>query len=323
MAYIKPAQNAVDFNWTNDNYSQNSFYNYEVIQMDDKVTMAGFVELIKATDSPLVFRNKYISVLSDTVTINESQIRTEFVLKFLETLKINENSLINARFNTLLTESIGVSSNLSMRSTITLVLADSVATSDNLTPTARLNVNLKEIVKSTVYVEDFTTTVGGIDIPVPRDTYAMNFKNLAFSRYSEDFNFISSVKFNGKYLISNNKGIFENTGDLDVNNTIKSGFRTGLIRFGGQVQSRIDSVFLSIKNSGAVKIKVIGSDGKENIYSLTSVSEELQDRRVKMGKGNGKGGNRRCTYYQFEIISEENFELDTLSVFKLDLSHKI
>lgn len=319
--YIKPPQNSVNFNWTNDTYAENSFNSFSQIQMIDGISSLSFLETVGLSDNLPQLKNKYITNITETIGLSDNMYSV-FLLKFIETMGLHDDFSIAARMNALFQESIGIQDNINANSKVLLVFNEKIALTDSLNVGAILNIKLQETIGLKDYIETYTD-FDGIPIQINnRDTYSMNFSNGAFSRYDSKFNFSGNIKFKGKYFILNGNGLYENTGLLDEETKITSGIKTGLIRFGGDVQSRIDYAFLAIKNDGLMSVKLIGSDGLEKVYALTGTSETLKDKRVQFGKGDGSGGARRCTYFQFEITSQDNFELDNLAVYKLALSRK-
>lgn len=316
--YIKPASNAVNFTWTNDTYAQNAFNDYTQIQMLDGVVPLNFVETLGVHYNLPTIKNKYLDLYQETLGLTDEN-KLVFLLRFIESLGIHDDFAIQSRMNLLLQETIGLHDNLATQSKVLLVFSENLGLNDSLNLNATLNVKLQEMLGASDYL-DVTTESGGVIVNDPRDTYSMNFKNTAFARYSNDFYFTSAIKYKNNYYMANNQGLFRNKGEYDG----KSGIKTALIRFGGDVQSRIDYAFLAVKNNGPLSIKLIGSDGLEKVYTLTGTSETLKDKRVKFGKGTGTGGARKCSYFQFEITADgSQFELDNLAVYKLALSRKI
>ncbi len=251
-------------------------------------------------------------IMSDTVKFGR-----KFV--FSDNLSITDNLYIKSTYKINLQDNILIEDNISNNTNLVLFFEEQINISEELV----VNIGTIQRLLDSIMINDYIyeSVPNEYKLTNNKDTFNVNLKLNAFTKY-DNFSFKSGVKHNGKYLICNENGIYENTGNIDEDKNIQASFKTGLIRFGGNLQSRIDKAFLAIKNDGKMNIKLIGSDGKEFIYTLVETSQTIKDKQVKFGKGNGVGGARKCSYFQFEIDNNgsTDFELDNLAVYKLIVS---
>jgi hypothetical protein len=151
-------------------------------------------------------------------------------------------------------------------------------------------------------------------LPTPWKIYegfVMNPENSAVSRYL-DYNFSTSSRFGDKYLLGNSDGLYQ----LDsVQTTDRANFKTASLSFGVEAEKQVPQVYLGT-NSESDWILTVDIDGRYSAtYKLSS--DQNSTKMIKIGKGL-IGQN-----WQFELITDQDLDLDTFEMYPVILGRKI
>lgn len=159
---------------------------------------------------------------------------------------------------------------------------------------------ISEAVK--VYTADLNA--GNIDEAI--QTWVANLATSAHSRYSQ-YGFNSFAYFEGKHYGCKSDGIYELGGDTDGANPIPWTVTVGETDFGGSNLKRFESVYLGVKASGQLVLKVIKD--KDTVYHYNVIPSGNDNRAARAVLGRGLAGR----YWNLELASDtERVELDSI-----------
>lgn len=232
-----------------------------------------------------------------------------YVKQITESLSFNDNFLSMLKTKEIIQESMNLSDNNDLSKRIVLVLSENFNFSDDII--SKQNAIVQVLEEFNFEDDLFFNLIKDNEIVYDYDTWFMNYETKSFTRFT-NFYFNSYLKMNGKYYIANDKGLFLVDGNKDDLKDISATIKTGLLRFGNGIKARVDQAFLYAMNDGVMKIKVLGSDGLEYVYSTSQISNDETVKRVKFGKG------RTLTYIQFELDNNgsTDFKIDDIKFTK-------
>jgi hypothetical protein len=153
----------------------------------------------------------------------------------------------------------------------------------------------------------------------PLVAYVVNANNFAVSTY-QNFNFNSFMQLGGTYYGASEDGLYELEGDTDSGAAINASLTLGKQDFKSEMLKTLPSVYLGIKASGAMIMKIITDDGAIRMYQLNAINNSsLQTSRLTVGRGVAS------RYWQFELqnVSGNDFTLDTITFYSVILSRRI
>lgn len=136
------------------------------------------------------------------------------------------------------------------------------------------------------------------------------------SSYS-NYAFNSFAKIGDAYYGAGPGGIYELAGDDDDGAPVRAGLSFGKRDFGSSSKKTVSEAYFGMSSSGNLFVKLI-AEGEEYIYRTEDNSPEMQQQRIKFGKG------LQANYLTLEIYNEDgaDFELDTVEFMVADLSRK-
>lgn len=149
------------------------------------------------------------------------------------------------------------------------------------------------------------------------DTWVVNTASGGSTRY-DNYPFESVANIGGYYVGVSDAGIFELSGDSDDGDPINARVDYGLQRFGSGNLKRLEQIYLGIKSTGQMYVKVT-AEGASYTYPLRDFSEYMQTQRVTPGKG------MRATYFGFELGNTlgSDFELSSFSTLVAETARRI
>lgn len=232
-----------------------------------------------------------------------------YMKQIIESLSLNDNFVSMLRTKEIISESIGLNDSNSASNKIVLVLGENFNFSEDII--SKQNAIIQILEDFTFEDDLFFNLIQNNEITYDYDTWFMNYETKSFTRFT-NFYFNSYLKMDGKYYIANDKGLFLVDGNKDDLKDISATIKTGLLKFGSGIKARVDQAFLYAMNDGTMKIKVLGSDGLEYVYSTSQASLDETVKRVKFGKG------RTLTYIQFELDNDgaTDFKIDDIKFTK-------
>ena len=155
-------------------------------------------------------------------------------------------------------------------------------------------------------------TTPGTDLEV----HAVNLDGYGSTTYS-NFPFNSFARIGDRYYGAKLDGLYELSGGDDAGAPIDAAICPGKLNFGTPQQKTVSEVFIGAASDSALLLKMAGPAG-EFTYQAQSFSEELRQRRFKLGKG-------LKTNYLIPVFYNQDgadFEIDTLEFEVADLSRK-
>lgn len=149
------------------------------------------------------------------------------------------------------------------------------------------------------------------------DTWVVNTASGGSTRY-DNYPFESVANIGGYLVGVSDAGIFELSGDSDDGDPINARVDYGLQRFGSGNLKRLEQIYLGIKSTGQMYVKVT-AEGASYTYPLRDFSEYMQTQRVTPGKG------MRATYFGFELGNTlgSDFELSSFSTLVAETARRI
>lgn len=158
-------------------------------------------------------------------------------------------------------------------------------------------------------------STGGADSGL--DVWVANIATQAHSRYA-GFGFNSFCRYDGKYYGCKSDGIYELTGDTDGADPIPCTVTFAETDFGASNLKRFESVYLGVKASGQLVLKVV--QDASNVYHYNVIPSGNDGRAARAVLGRGLTGR----YWQLELASDtERFELDSIDYSFATLSRRI
>lgn len=140
-------------------------------------------------------------------------------------------------------------------------------------------------------------------------TWAMNTQNEALTEYT-NYNFNSYANFNGKLYAAGTSGLYSIQGKLDDTAGVVWSFQTGFHDDANPQLKRLHQLIMSVRHNAAVRVRVWTDEITFYDYTLANFREQLQQVRVKTGKG------LRSKFYKIELTSMggTDFQIDALEV---------
>ncbi len=146
----------------------------------------------------------------------------------------------------------------------------------------------------------------------PPDCVVLNTNTFAISEYN-NYGFNSMVKFNGKYIIADANGIYEQ----DSSNTDEGGYtinanvRSGEVDTYGRTVQRLRNGFLRYKSDGDIRLSTYADETTTRRYSLPlQDSTKLNERRVKFERGI----KDRVFDFNIENINGSSLDFESLRI---------
>ena len=213
--------------------------------------------------------------------------------------------------------SAGISDTLLLSGSIAgkATLRGSVSNTLNLSGSPSAIGRYKAGVTDTLLLLDNGISTGGPDGGL--DVWVANIATQAHSRYA-GFGFNSFCHYDGKYYGCKSGGIYELTGDTDGASPIPCTVTFAETDFGASNLKRFESVYLGVKASGQLVLKVVQDSA--NVYHYNVIPSGNDGRAARAVLGRGLTGR----YWQLELESDtERFELDSIDYSFATLSRRI
>ena len=137
------------------------------------------------------------------------------------------------------------------------------------------------------------------------EAWAVNTANSASTRY-DSYGFNSFASFGGKHYGAKPDGVYLLEGANDAGRPIASGVSFGKHDFGTQALKHIEAVYAGVSAAGQLFLRV--GDGKSQYtYKARRVDADMRVQRFDPGRG------LRANYFTFDLVSEGDFELDSVT----------
>ena len=230
---------------------------------------------------------------------------------------ISDTLNLSASYGALRLLSAGISDTLLLSGSIAgkATLRGSVSNTLNLSGSPSAIGRYKAGVTDTLLLLDNGISTGGPDGGL--DVWVANIATQAHSRYS-GFGFNSFCRYDGKYYGCKSYGIYELTGDTDGASPIPCTVTFAETDFGASNLKRFESVYIGVKASGQLVLKVVQDSA--NVYHYNVIPSGNDGRAARAVLGRGLTGR----YWQLELASDtERFELDSIDYSFATLSRRI
>lgn len=288
-------------------------------------TSAGFtpptlVELAKTEDAMASDGAQYGA--SSTVVSGYNAQCVEFALM---------DSAFIASHHGLMLEQIGVSGALSAMATKQGVASNSIGLAASLLSRCILNGRASDTLKvADTASSNLVFKVSAIDgmrlyeaelisgnIDDALDVWLANVATSAHSRYAQ-YGFNSFATFEGKQYGCKSDGVYELGGALDGVSPVKWTVTFAEQDFGASNMKRFESVYVGVKATGRLVLKVINGDGTAYHYNVIPSGNEGRTSRALVGRGlSGR-------YWLLELASDtERAELDSIDFAFAVMSRRI
>jgi hypothetical protein len=122
------------------------------------------------------------------------------------------------------------------------------------------------------------------------------------------FNFNSMVKFNGRYLMAGDDGLFELSGTTDNGTAINSWIKTGNLNLGVINKKALRYLYLSYLASNGVSIVVTADENDIDIIPFIASSSRTEARE-------NCSSNVRGVHFSFKISNSDG---GTFIIYRLD-----
>lgn len=214
-----------------------------------------------------------------------------------------------------LTDAFVASGVLEGQAQITVMLADGVKVDDAANAITEILAALHDGFYASL------TLRGGDD---DYSAWVMTPETKAMRSYS-NFPFNSYATVGGQFIGINEKGIYRFGGATDDGVAIRSSIRTGLMQFGDQSMSAVNTAYVGTTTSGALLLRVQATTVKgqriEQTYrGIPSVADDARAMRIKVGRG------FRSVYWIFELCNDVDgaeFEVHDWHVLPVSLTGKL
>ena len=245
--------------------------------------------------------------------------------------QVNTSGAINAAYHYTLTESVAVSSaasstrlaqatasqgitvgdSFASKGYLSGSITNDIAVSDTENGSMKANAAISE----TVALKVAELLSGSLDDLIT--TWVANLATSAHSRYSQ-YGFNSFAKFGGKHYGCKSDGIYELGGETDGANPIPWTVTLGETDFGASNLKRFESVYLGVKSTGQLVLKVINDNGTAYHYNVIPSGNDARAARAVLGRG------LAGRYWKLELASDtERTELDSIDFSFAAMSRKV
>lgn len=245
--------------------------------------------------------------------------------------QVNTSGAINAAYHYTLTESVAVSSAASSTRLAQATASQGITVGDSfaskgylsgsitndiaVSDTAKGNLKASAAIDETVALNVAELLSGSLDDLIT--TWVANLATSAHSRYSQ-YGFNSFAKFGGKHYGCKSDGIYELGGDTDGANPIPWTVTLGETDFGASNLKRFESVYLGVKSTGQLVLKVIGDNGTAYHYNVIPSGNDARAARAVLGRG------LAGRYWKLELASDtERAELDSIDFSFAAMSRRV
>ena len=209
-------------------------------------------------------------------------------------------------------ENYKLGSNADLKKFLSLVVSDDYGFSDSAVSNADFlfQVNEKYNINSFINLLRLNQD-GELEVEESLDCWVVNADTQAFSKYN-NYNFNSFALFNKKYYAANNIGLFQlDNNTLDDNKRVEMKVKTGMLNVGNGAKSFLRDVYIYHKSDGEIKLKVITEDSLVETYKLLNPSDNLISSKIGLSKG------RKAINWQFELTTDDDFNLDEIKLYRL------
>lgn len=233
----------------------------------------------------------------------------QVLMSFSESLNLSDTSVLNK------ITSISFADTLNLHDSNTLSRLTFISFNERLSLQDALSSNavFGLVFPETLQLSDLLGT------NTPLLAYVVNANTNAVSTY-QNYNFNSMFQLEGKYYGASDDGIYELEGDTDAGIAINASLTLGQQDFNSEMLKSLPTVYLGVKNSGGMILKVVTDNGVERMYQLNAAANtDLQTSRLTLGRGVAS------RYWQFELQNLEgsDFTLDTITFYSVILSRRI
>lgn len=151
----------------------------------------------------------------------------------------------------------------------------------------------------------------------PGEVWTVNLDSGAQTMY-ENFSFNSFAVIDGYAYGVKADGLYRLDGEDDAGVPIRASLNFGKRDFGTQHKKGIPYCYIGVSSTNKLVLKVT-VNGQEYLYTASSVDDELDVQRFKLGRG------LRSTYFTFELFNKDgaDFELDNIEFHAITLSRRL
>lgn len=141
----------------------------------------------------------------------------------------------------------------------------------------------------------------------PQEAWGINYETNAPYRFYR-FPANAMCRFKGKTYVSNFAGVYEVTGETDNGQKINSQVTLPKSNFGDSRNKRIPEVYLGVRSTGKMQLKVVANSDAARYYALNTGSDYVRGSRATVGKG------LEANYWQLAVANIDGapFALDSL-----------
>ena len=207
-----------------------------------------------------------------------------------------------------LSESLGAAGSVTIAAaTVTAQAQEQIGVQDEAQLTAHIVAALMEQIGTAEKTTALTfRLVGGVPVLLEDGhAWTVNTDTNATTRY-ENYSFNSFATVGLRQFGVRKDGVYLLQGATDADQTIESGVALGKHDFGTQALKHIEAVYAGVSASGQLFLRV--GDGKSQYtYKARRVDADMRVQRFDPGRG------LRANYFTFDLVSEGDFELDSVT----------
>ena len=207
-----------------------------------------------------------------------------------------------------LSESLGAAGSVTIAAaTVTAQAQEQIGVQDEAQLTAHIVAALMEQIGTAEKTTALTfRLVGGVPVLLEDGhAWTVNTDTNATTRY-ENYSFNSFATVGLRQFGVRKDGVYLLQGATDAGQAIESGVALGNHDFGTQALKHIEAVYAGVSASGQLFLRV--GDGKSQYtYKARRVDADMRVQRFDPGRG------LRANYFTFDLVSEGDFELDSVT----------
>ena len=207
-----------------------------------------------------------------------------------------------------LSESLGAAGSVTIAAaTVTAQAQEQIGVQDEAQLTAHIVAALMEQIGTAEKTTALTfRLVGGVPVLLEDGhAWTVNTDTNATTRY-ENYSFNSFATVGLRQFGVRKDGVYLLQGATDADQTIESGVALGKHDFGTQALKHIEAVYAGVSAAGQLFLRV-GDGRSQYTYKARRVDADMRVQRFDPGRG------LRANYFTFDLVSEGDFELDSVT----------
>ena len=256
------------------------------------------MESVSLSESSLVSAARS-TVIFEQIDISESTYGSLLAI-VIESMGLSSSSSANKIAAKAVVEGLSLAASVATQARLSHVVVETATFAESASSKATVSVSAIDGLK----IYEAKLIAGNQDDDL--DVWVANIATQAHSRYA-GFGFNSFCHYDGKYYGCKSGGIYELTGDTDGASPIPCTVTFAETDFGASNLKRFESVYLGVKASGQLVLKVVQDSA--NVYHYNVIPSGNDGRAARAVLGRGLTGR----YWQLELASDtERFELDSI-----------